>query len=313
MNKANQLNPPKHFLTGTELSAEPLQSLLSQAAELKRARASHTEGDPKVLAGKTVALLFDKPSMRTRVSFTVAVQELGGAVVELASSVRKNEEPEDVIQVLAGYCHAVMYRTFAHSILERMVKKAQIPIINGLSDAHHPCQALADLLTLQESFGDLRGLRIAYIGDGNNVLHSLMLLAPILGLHLRYACPRGFEPNGFILKQALERAQVGGGSITATASPRSAAKAVHAMYTDVWTSMGFEDEETDREKIFAQYQINRELLKVAKPEALIMHCLPMVRGKEIAEDVLELPNCAVFRQAENRLHAQKALMMHLFS
>ncbi len=300
-----------HFLTGTEISREELAQLIAYAEEL---RVQRREGQsPQVLAGRHIALLFEKPSLRTRVSFTVATQELGGQVVELMSTVRKKEEPEDTIQVLAGYCHAVMMRTHEHSNLERMVKKTSIPIINGLSDAHHPCQALADIQTLQQRYGYLKGLKLAYVGDGNNVLHSLMLLAPYLGIEVHYACPTGYEPNAFILRQAKSRAKEGGGQVVGTTDPIKAVTGANAIYTDVWTSMGFEEEENDREKVFGDYQVNEELCGHADARAAIMHCMPMVRGKEITETVADSENAVLFQQSENRLHAQKALLVGMMS
>lgn len=299
----------RNFLTGEELDQNELTSLLSLAAELK---ADRKKGKlSQVLSGKTLALLFEKPSLRTRFSFTVAMHELGGLAVECVSSNTKKEEPEDTARVLEGYCHAVMLRTHEHTILERMTQKSQIPIINGLSNTHHPCQALADLLTLKEAFGKLEGVKLAYIGDGNNMLHSLLLLAPYLGVHLRYACPEGYEPSAFIVKRAAARAKKGGGSIVASQDPESACKDANALYTDVWTSMGFEEQSKDRDAAFNGYQLNEDLLGKAAQGAIVMHCLPMVRGKEISETLVDHPGSALFRQSENRLHAQKALLLGL--
>jgi ornithine carbamoyltransferase len=264
------------------------------------------------LKGQTVALIFEKPSLRTRVSFTVGIQELGGQVIELLSSQQKSEEPEDAIRVLQGMVHGVMLRTFKHSTLERMASKATIPIINGLSDTHHPCQALADLLTLQQKFGDLRGLKLAYIGDGNNVLHSLMLLAPFLGVDVHYACPGGYQPDPEILQRSLMRAALGGGKIRPYSRAADAVKDCHAVYTDVWTSMGFEKENAERIEAFKAFQLNLDLFNKARPDAIALHCLPMVREQEITSEVVEHPRSALFQQAENRLHAQKALLTGLF-
>jgi ornithine carbamoyltransferase len=263
------------------------------------------------LAQKHVALVFEKPSLRTRVSFTVAVQELGGQVVELSSIGRKKEEPEDTVRVLEGYVQAMMLRTHEHNILERMIATSNIPVINGLSDTHHPCQALADVQTLFQEFKQLKGVKLAYVGDGNNVLHSLLLIAPFLGIDLTYACPKGFEPHSFIVKQAKTRAKEGGGSVKAFVDPVAAVKGVNAIYTDVWTSMGFEQEETDRDKIFTPYQLNEKLYAHAASDAILMHCMPMIRGKEITNAMADHPRSALFRQSENRLHAQKALLVGL--
>ena len=300
----------KHFLTGGELDPVQLHGLIDLGDRLRQERLKGIQR--RDLAGKTVALLFEKPSLRTHVSFTVAVQELGGQVIESFSLNRKKEEPEDVGRVLAGYCHAIMLRTHEHSVLERMASKIRIPVINGLSDTHHPCQVLADLLTLKQSFGKLAGLKLAYIGDGNNILHSLLLLLSPLGVSVSFACPKGYEPNAFILKKARALASESGAKIFATTNPVVAAEGAHAIYTDVWTSMGFEAEEASREAAFEEFQVNGALYKHAAPGALIMHCLPMVRDKEITDEMVEHPDSAIFRQAENRLHAQKALLLTLF-
>jgi ornithine carbamoyltransferase len=299
----------KHFLTGEELSQKELLAVIEWAELLRKNRGVR---EPKVLSGRTLALIFEKPSLRTRVSFTVGIQELGGSVMELVSSNTKNEEPEDTIRVLQGMIHGLMLRTFDHGTLERMATKATIPIINGLSDSHHPCQALADLLTLQQRFGTLRGLKIAYVGDGNNVLHSLLLLAPFIGVDVHYACPEGHEPDPDILARAQARARKGQANIHKFQTPQAAVEGVHAIYTDVWTSMGFEREGQNPTATFAPYQLNMELLNLALPTAIAMHCLPMVRGQEITSEVVDDPRSALFQQAENRLHAQKALMVGLF-
>lgn len=301
----------QHFLTGEELSREELLALIEGAEQLRLNRGR--EGQPEPLKGKTVALIFEKPSLRTRVSFTVGIQELGGYCMELLGSQKKSEEPEDAIRVLQGMIHGLMLRTFDHSTLERMVSHAKIPVINGLSDSHHPCQALADLLTMYQKFGKLNGLKLAYIGDGNNVLHSLLLLAPFVGVDVHYACPKGFEPDAAIVKRAQARAKAGGAKIKKFATPAEAVKGTHAIYTDVWTSMGFEAENAARLKAFKGFQLNMALFNKARPDAIALHCLPMVRGQEITSDVVEHERSALFQQAENRLHAQKSLMIGLFA
>lgn len=299
----------KHFLTGTELSKTELSELLFLAESCREQRLAGFRRDD--LRNKNVVLLFEKPSLRTRVSFTVAIQELGGSVLELDSIGRKKEDPEDTIRVLAGYCHAVMVRTHAHSILDRMVSKSPIPVINGLSDTHHPCQVLADLQTLMQRYKELNGLKLAYVGDGNNMLHSLLLLAPILGIEVHYACPRGYEPSSLVVRQAKKRAAGTTGSVVAHTNPIEAVKSANAVYTDVWTSMGFEQEETDRDKVFQPYQLNEELYSHADPKAAIMHCMPMIKDKEITAGLVEHENSVLFQQAENRMHAQKALLVGL--
>lgn len=299
----------KHFLTGTELSKQELMDLLFLAESCKEQRLAGFRRDD--LRNQNVVLLFEKPSLRTRVSFTVAIQELGGSVIELDSMGRKKEDPEDTIRVLAGYCHAVMVRTHAHSILDRMVAKSPIPVINGLSDTHHPCQVLADLQTLMQRYKELKGLKLTYLGDGNNMLHSLLLLAPALGVEVHYACPAGYEPSSLVVRQAKKRAKDNGGAVVAHNSPIEAVKAANAVYTDVWTSMGFEQEETDRDKAFQDYQLNEELYRHADPKAAIMHCMPMIKDKEITAAMIEHENSVLFQQAENRMHAQKALLVGL--
>lgn len=300
-----------HFLTGEELSQAELLSLLDRAEKLRQIRDS--ELHPQAMSGKSFALIFEKPSLRTRLSFTVGVQELGGNVIELLGSQKKSEDPEDAIRVLQGMVHGLMLRTFEHSTLERMVSKATIPVINGLSDSHHPCQALADILTLKQKFGKLQGLKIAYIGDGNNVLHSLLLLAPFVGIDVHFACPEGYKPDAEILARAKARAKVGNAQIKSFTTPDQAVTGVDAIYTDVWTSMGFEKENEARLKAFEGYQINMDLVSKAQPDAIVLHCLPMVKGQEITEEVVESSHSALFQQAENRLHAQKALLEGIYN
>ncbi len=297
----------KHFLTGEELSAKELMDLLERAEELKQ------QPQNESLKNRHVALIFEKPSLRTRVSFTVGIQQMGGQIVELQGSQKKSEEPEDSIRVLQGMVQAVMLRTFEHSNLERMASVSRIPIINGLSDLHHPCQALADLLTLKQRFQSLQGLKLAYIGDGNNVLHSLLLLLPYAGVDVHYSTPIGFEPDSEILQRARARAKIMGTQIISFSAPREAVKNVDAIYTDVWTSMGFESENQKRQTAFQGYQLNMELFNLAKPEAIALHCLPMLRGQEITSEVADHTRSALFDQAENRLHAQKALLERLLS
>lgn len=304
------LKKPQHFLTGCEFDKEELAQLLDEAERLRLERRMRKFVQP--LAGQTLALLFEKPSLRTRVSFTVAAQELGASVIELNGASLKKEEPEDTIRVLGGYCDALMVRTFAHDVLERMTKVSKIPVINGLSDLHHPCQALADLLTLTQEFGELQGLKLAYIGDGNNVLHSILLLAPFLGVELRYSCPAGYGPDAGVLAAAKARCE-DENLIQACASPIQAVEGANALYTDVWTSMGFEAETAKREEAFAGYQVNEELYSHAAPGAIVMHCLPMVRGKEITDEMADHSHSRLFQQSENRLHVQKALLRRLMN
>jgi ornithine carbamoyltransferase len=297
----------KHFLTGTELGRGDLLALLEKADSLRLERERGELRDD--LKGKVLALLFEKPSLRTHLSFSVAMKELGGEVVESFSLNRKKEEPEDVAQVVAGYCSAIMLRTHEHSILERLSSKSKVPVINGLSDTHHPCQTLADLLTLKQAYGRLDGLKLAYVGDGNNILHSMLLLAPLAGVSVAYACPAGYEPSAFVLQQAKHLARESGAAIEGFLKPEKAVAGAHAIYTDVWTSMGFEAEEAKREAAFRGFQVNARLHALAAKDAVLMHCLPMVRGKEITSEMADHSRSVIFRQSENRMHAQKALLL----
>jgi ornithine carbamoyltransferase len=300
----------RHILTGEELSPIELNSVLEFAEHLKKQRKEHRS--LLWLQGRQLALVFEKQSLRTRVSFTVGMQDLGGFAIDIPSSQRKTEEPEDTARVLAGYCHGIMVRTFSQKTLERMALVSPVPVINGLSDDHHPCQALADILTLKERFGTLEGLKLAYIGDGNNVLNSLLLLAPVLGVEVRYACPKGYKPDPTIVFRAEQRA-LGRGSVVECESPEEAATGAHALYTDVWTSMGFEAENEARLKAFDGYKVDEKLHALADPEAVVMHCLPMIRDQEISGALADSPHSVIFQQSENRLHAQKALLVGLMS
>jgi len=304
----------KHFLTGKELKASELQDLIDFSAKLKSEK-KQGNFEP-YLKNKSLAILFDKPSLRTRFSFAIGMQELGGIIMESLGHNRKSEEPRDLVRVLEGYCDIVMYRTFEHGTLEEMCTHSKIPIINGLSDSHHPCQVLADLLTLKEEFGKLEGLTLTYLGDGNNVLHSLILLLPIVGVNIKYCCPEGFAPDSQILKEAIEIAETSSGSlrpgrIEACKDVREAVTGTNALYTDVWASMGEEKQAEEKEKKFEGFQLNEKLLEWADPNAIVLHCMPMVRGKEISKDLPEHKASRIFNQCENRLHAQKALLVGL--
>jgi ornithine carbamoyltransferase len=294
----------KHLLTGEEVNATEIMHLLDSAVKLKHNRLAYFNA----LSHRHLALLFDKHSLRTRISFAVAMRELGGDVVESINTTRKIEDPEDQMHVLQGYCHAVMVRTYEDKILERMQSVATIPIINGLSNLYHPCQTLADLMTLKEQFGILKDLTISYIGDGNNILHSLLLMAPKLGVHVHYCCPDPYQPNKDIVYKAQQQTQPG--SITSHNNPTKAVKNCAAVYTDVWTSMGFEEKD---ETAFAGFQINETLMQHANPDAVFMHCMPMNRGYEISATLPEQPYSVIYQQSENRLHVQKALLHTLLA
>lgn len=297
---------PKHLLTGEELSRQEILALLHHAIHLKKIRPL---GKTNELANCHLAMLFDKQSLRTRFSFAVGMSELGGDAYESVSASRKAELPEDQAQVLSGYCQAIMVRTHLDSTLARMSKAANIPVINGLSNLHHPCQILADLMALLEVFGNLKGLTISYVGDGNNILHSLLLLAPQLGVNIHYCCPDTREPDAEILAKSLAKLGPNTGTIKSFATPEQAVKNTHAVYTDVWTSMGFEAQSA--EHLFQGFQVNEALMQHALPHAVFMHCLPMERGKEVSETLPDAPCSIIFLQSENRLHIQKAILLHL--
>ena len=293
---------PKHLLTGRELEAQDIKRLLNMASMIKK-----NPGDYQhLLAGKNLAMIFEKPSFRTRLSFTLAMENLGGTAIESVSSTRKTEEPRDLIRVLNGYCNFVMVRTHDDEALTEMAHYAQVPVINGLSALYHPCQVLADLLSLQERFGTLEGLTLAYIGDGNNVLHSLLLMAPLVGIKINYCCPVDHQPDEQILSQSK---QLFPDMVHCYSNPEIAVRHVDAIYTDVWTSMGFESQATEHH--FAGYQVDEYLMTQAKPTAVFMHCMPMERGKEVSQSLPDSPSSIIFAQSENRMHVQKALLIHL--
>lgn len=298
----------KNFLDGKEISPEGLKELLNLAEILKTERKNRMLREN--LKGKTLALLFDKPSLRTRMSFSVAMTELGGTIIEAPANLRKHEEPEDIAGVISRYVHAVMIRTHGHESVERFVTRSNIPVINGLTDEHHPCQGLADVLTIKQAFGSTDGVVMTYIGDGNNILHSLMILAPLAGIHLQYSTPVNYTPDSKLLEWCQMRKDVSG-SIKKFDTAEQAVKGSHAIYTDVWTSMGFEIENEQRVKAFTGYQVNKELYKMADSSAIIMHCMPMVRGQEITSEIADHERSFIYQQAENRLHVQKALLLEL--
>jgi ornithine carbamoyltransferase len=292
----------KHLLTGAELFPSEINYLLDLAQELKMQRYSYT----RALYQKHLALLFDKPSLRTRMSFTIAMRELGGDVIESEHHNRKAEEPEDQMRVLQSYCNAVMIRTHRDSTLNRMKSVATVPLINGLSELYHPCQTLADLMTLQEKFGKLKGLKIAYLGDGNNVLHSLLLMAPKVGIQVHYCCPLNYLPDESIVEAANKKNAAA--SISHFSEPIAAVKGCQAVYTDVWTSMGYKERNGDD---FKGFQVNEELMLAADREAVFMHCMPMNRGQEVSASLPDQKCSVIFKQSENRLHTQKALLYQL--
>jgi ornithine carbamoyltransferase len=293
---------PQHLTSDLDLSTEALLRVLDVAAQMKRTPARFTQA----LAGRYLSLLFEKPSLRTRFTFELAMKQLGGDVVASNGLIGEREPVKDVARNLDRWTSGIVARVFAQATLEELAQWSNVPVINALSDLYHPCQALADVLTLKERFGHLEHLKLAFVGDGNNVAHSLMLTAARLGVHVVVATPRGYGPNAKIAEQAATL-----GKVTLTNDPAKAVAHAHAVYTDVWTSMGQESEAVERARKFAPYQVNEELFAQARPDAIFMHCLPAKRGFEVTDGVMEAARSAVFDQAENRLHAQKALLLTL--
>ncbi len=296
------------LLSSADLSPEQTVALLQLAAELKSGQRTVN------LAGKVLGLIFSKASTRTRVSFTVAMARLGGQTIDLnpqVSQVGRGEPVADTARVLSRYVDALAIRTFAQSELEEYAHWASIPVVNALTDLEHPCQALADYLTLQEAFGELTGLTLSYVGDGNNVAHSLMLCGALLGVNVRIGCPEGFSPDAGVLEQSQAIANGQGCSVEVVHEPVAAVRGAHALYTDVWASMGQEDEKAERERAFSGWCLNEALIAEADARAIVLHCLPAYRGLEISAGAIEGSSSRVFDQAENRLHAQQALLAAL--
>lgn len=297
----------RDFLRILDLKSDELSGILIRASELK----SGIDSMKCPLIGKSIGLLFEKPSTRTRVSFDVGIYQLGGHPVYMTPQelqLGRGETIEDTARALSRYLDAIVIRTSSHENLARFSKASTIPVINGLSDLHHPCQALADLMTIMEKKGKLKGLKLAYIGDGNNVANSLIEAAALSGMNITIACPEGYEPDGDVLEEARS---IASSEIVIVRDPREAAGMAHVIYTDVWVSMGQEKEANEKKKHFKGYQINRAILSCARPEAIVMHCLPAHRGEEITDDVIDGAQSVVFDQAENRLHVQKALLEFL--
>jgi len=290
-----------------DLTTEELLRLLDLAADVKRNPLRYTSA----LQNRYLTLLFEKPSLRTRMTFEVAIQQLGGGSILNIGPIGDREPLKDIARNVERWTNGIVARVYSQQTIEDLAKWASVPVINALSDLYHPCQALADFQTIQERFGDFRGLRLMFAGDGNNVAHSLMLNAARLGTHFTIACPKGYEPDAKIVEQSRAFAAHTGATVTVTNDPIEAARGAHAVYTDVWASMGQEHEADKRRDIFMPYQVNETLMEAAGPEALFMHCLPAKRGLEVTEGVIESPASVVFDQAENRLHAQKALLLML--
>ena len=304
----------EHFLDLPSWSTKDLRQIIELAAHLKNEWKAG--GNHPVLAGKVLAMVFQKPSLRTRVSFDVGMKHLGGDAIMLGPDeigLGKRESIGDIAQVLSGYVQGIMARVFEHGHVTELAKHSTVPVINGLSDDRHPCQAMADILTIYEHFGRLEGLKLAYIGDGNNVAASLLSASAHFGLDFSIATPPDFELPAKPLLAATEHARQHGITIEALNDPHVAVFEADVIYTDTWVSMGQEDEIKKRLEIFQPYQVNQELVKHAKPQAVVMHCLPAHRGQEITDEVADGPQSVIFDQAENRLHAQKAILVKLMA
>lgn len=300
----------RHFLSLEDLSLDELWAVLDLAAAVK----ATPEKYAKALAGKSLAMIFQKKSTRTRVSFETGMFQLGGMALFLGASdiqIGRGESIADTARVISRYNDIIMARVYGHDVLEEMAAHATVPVINGLSDALHPCQVLADLQTMRERFGDIRGLTFTYIGDGNNMAHSLMLGCARAGVHVRIAAPAGYAPDAAYVAAARAHGQVTGAEVVVTTDPMAAAADAHVIYTDVWASMGQEEEQAQRERDFEGFQVDGRLMSAAHSDAIFMHCLPAHRGEEVTAEVCDGPQSVIFDEAENRLHAQKALMLFL--
>jgi ornithine carbamoyltransferase len=288
---------------------EDLVGLLELAGNIKNRTKAGEPFEP--LRGRSLAMIFEKASTRTRVSFEVGMTQLGGHALFLSPNdlqIGRGETIADTARVLSRYVDGIMYRAYRHENVRELARESTVPVINGLDDREHPCQIIGDLFTIQEHKGKLKGRKLVYVGDGNNVCNSLLLGCAIVGMHMVAACPPGHEPNAEILDEARRIAKETGSSIGVVPDPAAAVRGADVVYTDVWVSMGQEKEREERERLFRPYQVNPKLLVAAKPDAVVMHCLPAHRGLEITDDVLDGPQSIVFDQAENRLHAQKAIL-----
>jgi ornithine carbamoyltransferase len=300
------------LLTGMEWNPAQVRELLHLAADVK----AHPDRYRGALAGRFLALIFEKPSLRTRVTFEVGIASLGGSSVFLDHTETKlgqRESIPDVAKNLERWVQGIVARTFTQESIDALAENTSIPVINALSDRYHPCQALSDFFTLQERFSGLRGLKLAYVGDGNNVCHSLLSIAARAGAHLRIASPAGYDPDPSVVSEAKRTARETRGKIELCNLPEEAVADAQAIYTDVWTSMGQEEESAARESAFARYQVNDALFAQAAPDAVFMHCLPAHRGSEVSAEVIDSPRSIVFDQAENRLHVQKAILLTLLN
>jgi ornithine carbamoyltransferase len=292
-------------LTDLDLTDDELLYLLDLAAEVKRTPRDFAQA----LSGKSIALLFEKPSLRTKLTFELAIKQLGGDSVASDGTLGVREPLKDVARNLDRWVNAIVARVFSHATVKELARWSSVPVINALCDAYHPCQALADVQTLRERFGELRGRKLAFIGDGNNVAQSLMLSAARLGMDFSLGCPEGFIPDAEVVAHAEGLAAISGGTVEVVHDAARAVKGAHAVYTDVWASMGQEDQAARRRSAFRAFQVNEKLMAKAESDAIFMHCLPAKRGEEVTDGVMESEASVVFDQAENRLHAQKALLL----
>jgi ornithine carbamoyltransferase len=302
----------KHLLSMQDLTSKETEAILDLSGELKQ---KLRKGEPhQILHGKTLGMLFAKPSTRTRVSFETAMTQLGGHAIYMGLNdlqLGRGETIADTARTLSGYVDAVMARLFKHEDIVELARFSKVPVINGLTDTHHPCQTLADLMTIREKKGKLKGLKLAWVGDGNNVCNSLMFGCTLVGMNVSVSCPRGYEPPADIVAQAKKNAAKTGAKVEISNDPKKAVAGADVIYTDVWTSMGQEKEREQRLMDFQGYQVNVELLKHAKKDVIFMHCLPAHRGEEVADAVIDGPHSVVWDQAENRMHAQKGILVML--
>jgi ornithine carbamoyltransferase len=293
------------LLRDLDLTDDELRYLLDLAAAVKRSPGDYAQA----LAGKSIALLFEKPSLRTRLTFELAIKQLGGDSLFFEAPIGVREPLKDVARNLDRWVNGIVARVFRQETIDGLAEWSSVPVINALSDLFHPCQALADMQTIRERFGELQGLKLAFIGDGNNVAHSLMLSALRVGMDFSLGCPQGYSPNPDIVAQAEGLAAVSGAALSIVHDPAEAVRGAHTVYTDVWASMGQEQESAIRRRDFRGYQVDDALFALARPDAVFMHCLPAKRGEEVSDSVMECARSVVFDQAENRLHAQKALLL----
>ena len=310
--QAQALSLSSDLLTGREWSAAHVRELFQMAVDVK----AHPERYKSALAGRFLAMIFEKPSLRTRVTFEVGISSLGGTAIYLdhaGTHLGQRESIPDVARQLSRWVQGIVARVFSQEALENLAANATVPVINGLSDLYHPCQTFCDFFTIEEKFGSASGLKLAYVGDGNNVCHSLLVAGARVGAHLRIATPKGYEPDAEIVASARCDAAATKGTIELFRSPEEAVAGAQAVYTDVWASMGQESETEARAAIFAPYQVNIKLMSQASPDAVFLHCLPAHRGSEVTDEVMESPRSIVFDEAENRLHVQKAILLMLLN